>query len=256
MKKKAVRHLFNKPEGKPTLALLVDPDDANEKYFKNLRAHFSALRPDMFFVGGSVTEKTAFEQIISELKQLFPLVPVIIFPGNHYQVSAQADAILILSLVSGRNPDYLIGQQVAAAPFIADANIETFPTAYLMIDGGKITSGNYITQSMPIPADKPDIASVTALAAKQLGMQYVYLEAGSGAQNPVSAEMIRSVKEKAHLPIIVGGGIRNAEAAYSAAKAGANVIVIGTFFEKDPIGAVEIRLALDGSTQTTKVNQS
>ena len=176
---------------------------------------------------------------------------MILFPGNNYQLCEEADALLLLSLISGRNPEYLIGQHVVAAPLIKESGIEAIPTGYLLIDGGKISTTSYITQTVPIPADKPDVAVATALAGEQLGLKLIYLEAGSGAANPVSAEMISAVKKNVSLPLIVGGGIRSGAQAEAACQAGADIIVVGNILEKAPELLMELSLAVHGTHQTT-----
>jgi putative glycerol-1-phosphate prenyltransferase len=228
------------------LAVLVDPDKQTGESLKHLIELTENARVDFFLVGGSLLLEDRFETTISFIKK-YSSIPVVIFPGNNYQISAKADAILFLSLISGRNPEYLIGQQVIAAPLIKEANIETIPTGYILIDGGRISTTSYITQTVPIPNDKPDIAVATALAGEMLGMKLIYLEAGSGAKNQVSAEMIKAVKQNISVPLIVGGGIRSAEQAEETCKAGADVVVVGNILEKEPELLMEISLAVHGS---------
>ncbi|TVR78438.1 MAG: geranylgeranylglyceryl/heptaprenylglyceryl phosphate synthase [Chitinophagaceae bacterium] len=227
-----LKNFISKNTQKPLLAMLIDPDKASQKHLKQLAGKIHDFTPDIFLVGGSVMEQSLFDETVEDLKSLFPQIPLILFPGSHYQVSSKADGILMLSLVSGRNSDYLIGQQVLAAPKIKASGMEVLPTAYMLIDGGSLSSANYITQSLPIPADKPGIAAVTALAAKQMGMQFIYLDAGSGAQNSVSPQMVEAVKKETDLPVFVGGGIRNIHQMKSLVSSGADVIVIGTLFEE------------------------
>ncbi len=212
------------------IAVLVDPDKHTEESLQKLCGNINQSKVDFILVGGSLLLKNNFDFTIEYLKR-HTKHPVIIFPGNNFQVSEKADAILFLSLVSGRNPEYLIGQQVVAAPFIKASNIETIPTAYLLIDGGRISSTSYITQTVPIPNDKPDIAVATALAAEMLGMKLIYLEAGSGAEKTVSQELIKAVKAAVKIPVIVGGGIRTASSAKNIFEAGADVIVVGNALE-------------------------
>ena len=233
------------------LAVLIDPDQHTEESLAQLLHLAQNAHTDFFFVGGSLLLEDRFEKAITYIKE-HSKIPVIIFPGNSYQVSAKADAILFLSLISGRNPEYLIGQQVIAAPLIKEANIETIPTGYLLIDGGRISTTSYITQTVPIPNDKPDIAVATALAGEMLGMKLIYLEAGSGAVNSVAAEMIKAVKKNISVPLIVGGGIRSAEKAEECCKAGADIIVVGHILEKEPDLLMEISLAVHSNN---KVNE-
>lgn len=224
------------------LAVLIDPDRQQEPQLLALIKQAAAAKVDFFFVGGSLLMEDVFEKTIAFVKANTD-IPVVIFPGNNYQLSAQADALLMLSLLSGRNAEYLIGQQVVAAPAIKAAGLETIATGYLLIDGGRISTTSYITQTVPIPHDKPDIAVATALAGEMLGMQLIYLEAGSGAINHVPEAMIRAVKKSISVPLIVGGGIRSSEAAEAVCRAGADVIVVGNVLEKEPELLMEISLA-------------
>ena len=237
---------------KKFLTVLIDPDNHSDESLGQLVECATNARVDFFFIGGSLLLEGRFEKTIAFIKDR-SAIPVIIFPGNSYQVSPKADAILFLSLISGRNPEYLIGQQVIAAPAVKEAGLEVIPTGYLLIDGGRISSTSYITQTIPIPNDKPDIAVATALAGEMLGMKLIYLEAGSGAENPVSAEMISAVKKSLSVPLIVGGGIRSGEQAEEICKAGADMIVIGNVLEKEPGLLMEISLAVHASS--THVSQ-
>ena len=215
------------------IAVLVDPDKHTEESLQTLCSSINQSKVDFILFGGSLLLKNNFDFTIEYLKQHTKL-PVVIFPGSNFQVSDKADAILFLSLVSGRNPEYLIGQHVTAAPLIKASNIEVIPTAYLLIDGGRISSTSYITQTVPIPNDKPDIAVATAIAAEMLGMKLIYLEAGSGAENTVSQEVIKAVKAAVRIPVIVGGGIRTASSAKDIFDAGADIIVVGNSLENKP----------------------
>lgn len=170
------------------------------------------------------------DKAISDVKECTAL-PVIIFPGSINQVSAKADAILFISLVSGRNPEHLIGKHVMAAPLIKRYGLEPLPTGYMLIESGAKTTAEYISGSSPIPRNKPEIAAATALAAQFMGMKYVYLEAGSGAEHSVPFEMVRLVSEMVDIPVIAGGGIRNAETAAEMVRSGAKIIVTGNYFE-------------------------
>jgi putative glycerol-1-phosphate prenyltransferase len=227
----------------PKLAVLVDPDKQSTDGLSALIKLAVNGKTDFFFVGGSLLLENRFEETIATIKRQCE-IPVIIFPGNNYQISKRADAILLLSLISGRNAEYLIGQQVVAAPLIKKAGLEAIPTGYLLIDGGKISTTSYITQTIPLPNDKPDIAVATALAGEMLGMKAIYLEAGSGAENCVSASIIKAIKQNIHIPLIVGGGICNSEQAEEIAKAGADIIVVGNILEKEPELLMEISLAV------------
>ncbi len=221
-------------EGRRQIAVLLDPDKFpyhNLSTFADI-AHRSAI--DYFFVGGSLLFDNQIQRCVEALKQVLPHIPVILFPGNVFQITPAADAILFLSLVSGRNPDLLIGQHVIAAPILKRSNLEVIPTGYMLIDGGKPTTASYISNTLPLPHDKPQIAVCTAMAAELLGMKLLYLDAGSGAQNPVSATMIAQVAANTPLPIIVGGGIKTPAAANAACVAGATLIVVGNVLEQNP----------------------
>ena len=225
------------------LAVLIDPDKQTEASLIQLVQHAENCKVDLFFVGGSLLVEDSFERTVASIKQ-HSNIPVVIFPGSNYQVSGKADALLFLSLISGRNAEYLIGQHVTAAPIIKEHKLETIATGYMLIDGGRISTTSYITQTVPIPADKPDIAVATALAGQMLGMKMIYLEAGSGANAHVSPSMINAVKQHINIPLTVGGGIRSAEHAEAVCQAGADVIVVGNVLEKEPELLMEISLAV------------
>ncbi len=225
------------------LAVLIDPDKATPEALSRILRLANAAGVDYLFVGGSLLVRGETDACIQQIKSQ-STIPVILFPGNHIQVSSHADAILLLSLISGRNPDFLIGQHVVAAPALRKSGLEIIPTAYMLIDGGRATSASYISNTMPIPANKPEIAASTAIAGEMLGLKMIYLEAGSGAMHPVSPEMIAEVHRHTRVPLIVGGGIRSAKQALMAAEAGADLIVIGTAFEKNPELLPEIAAAL------------
>lgn len=225
--------------GKKQIALLLDPDKVALKSIESTLNLALECKVDYIFFGGSFLEKSTFETAISIIKK-YSQLPLILFPGNHLQVSKLADAILFLSLVSGRNPDFLINQQVIAAPFIKDAKLEVIPTAYLLIDGGKLTTAHYMSQTLPIPSDKPHLAANTALAAKYLGMKVIYCDSGSGANKPVNQEIIAQVKALTQLPLIIGGGITNKQLAKQALTAGADLVVIGSIAEQNPQALIEI----------------
>ncbi|OGU27129.1 MAG: geranylgeranylglyceryl/heptaprenylglyceryl phosphate synthase, partial [Ignavibacteria bacterium GWA2_35_9] len=187
---------------------------------------------DGFLVGGSLMLNNNFELFIKKVKQSTK-VPVIIFPGSVHQVSGAADAILFISVVSGRNPEHLIGKHVIAAPLIKEAGIEPIPTGYILIESGVTTTAQYMNGSLPIPRNKPEIAAATSLAAEYLGMKFIYLEAGSGAENTVPDEMVKRVSSLCSLPVIVGGGIKTPIAARQKIESGAKIIVTGNFFENE-----------------------
>jgi phosphoglycerol geranylgeranyltransferase len=231
------------------LAVLIDPDKQEPASLLGLINLSNNSKVDFFFIGGSLLVEKNFEATIETIKA-HSNIPVIIFPGSNYQVSNRADAILFLSLISGRNPEYLIGQQVVAAPVVKQAGLEAIPTGYILVDGGRVSSTSYITQTLPIPNDKIDLAVVTAQAGELLGMKLIYLEAGSGATRSVSTEMIKEVKRNISVPLIVGGGIRSSEQAEEICKAGADIIVVGNALEETPGLLMEISLAVHGVNKT------
>lgn len=215
----------NKSDGKKLLAVLVDPDDG-EQVVVNVAKKCSKLGADIVLVGGSLLSNYQTTEAVKWVKSFFD-GPVVLFPGNEMQACEGADALFFLMLLSGRNPEYLVGKHVASAPFLAKSGLEIIPVSYLLIDSGKLTSVNYISHTLPIPADKPDIAAATALAGQFMGHKIVYMDAGSGALNSVSTNMVGAVKSAVQLPVIVGGGIKDAETAKALYHAGADVLVIG-----------------------------
>lgn len=221
--------LEKRRQGQKQLAILVDPDKFDPERIIDI-AHDAGV--DYFFTGGSLLTNGNLEHCIEEIKKRSSL-PVILFPGNTLQISKKADAILLLSLISGRNPEMLIGKHVIAAPLLKAAALEVISTGYMLIESGRQTTVSYISNTTPIPADKDDVAICTALAGEMLGLKMIYLEAGSGAVNPVSESMIRGVKQSLQVPLIVGGGINSRERAEKALRAGADVIVVGNAAEKD-----------------------
>lgn len=225
---------------KKQLAVLIDPDNSTDHdvLAETIRIATEA-HVDYFFIGGSLLVGTHFDECIKQIKATCN-IPVIIFPGSPNQVSSHADAILFLSLISGRNPEALIGHHVIAAPSVKAAGLEVLPTGYMLIDSGRPTTASYMSNSSPIPHDKADIAACTALAGQYLGLQLIYLDGGSGAQRTVSKSMVSAVKQQVDIPIIVGGGIRTAEEATSLCDAGADIIVVGNAIEENPSLIYEI----------------
>lgn len=215
------------------LAVLVDPDKPSDAQILSIVEKANAADVDFFFVGGSLLVTDSLEQCIKLIKE-HSQIPVLIFPGNSLQISKYCDGFLLLSLISGRNPEMLIGRHVIAAPYLKLYGNEIIPTGYMLIDSGKATSVSYMSDTTPIPHDKDDIAMCTAIAGEMLGLKLIYLEAGSGALMPVSTSMISKVSQMINIPLIVGGGIKTPEMAADAVKAGADIIVIGTAFEKEP----------------------
>ncbi len=212
--------------------ILIDPDKTDEKKLPEFIRHATDAGVDGFLVGGSLIMDNSFHHCIRTIKNNTN-VPVIIFPGNVQQVSNEADAILFLSLISGRNPEYLIGSHVVAAPMIKKIGLETIPTAYLLIESGKTTSAEFMSNTKPLPRHKPDIAVAHSLAAEYLGFKMLYLEAGSGAENSVPEEIIHAISQHTSLPLIVGGGITSPEIARKKVEAGAKFIVTGNVLEKN-----------------------
>jgi putative glycerol-1-phosphate prenyltransferase len=221
-------------EKKKSIAVLVDPDKAADParllHLINL-ANENCV--DFFFVGGSLVTSTNLSDVVKHIKENVT-IPVVLFPGNAMQVEASADAILFLSLISGRNPELLIGQHVVAAPILRNTRLEVIPTGYMLVNSGKITSVAYISNTMPIPDDKYSLAASTAMAGQMLGLQVIYMDAGSGAEKEISARMIQAVRKSITIPLIAGGGINSATKAITALEAGADMIVIGNALEKDP----------------------
>lgn len=219
---------------KKLLAVLIDPDKVeSSELLKQFIGSIEYAKIDLIFIGGSLLFDDKLEESITTIK-LMTKIPVIIFPGSPLQLSKNADAILFLSLISGRNPELLIGNHVIAAPYLKKNKIEILPTGYILIDCGNSTTVSYISNTQPIPFDKPEIAACTALAGEMLGLKFIYLDGGSGAQKPISKKCIETVNEQISIPIIVGGGIRSLEMANNAWDAGATVVVIGTAFENEP----------------------
>ncbi|MDR3651426.1 MAG: geranylgeranylglyceryl/heptaprenylglyceryl phosphate synthase [Paludibacter sp.] len=224
--------LLNREANRKMLAVLLDPDQCRGGILASTIAILKSNTPDLIFVGGSHTV-TSIDSLIDLLKEEIK-TNIVLFPGNASQFSTQADALLYLSLLSGRNAEFLIGQHLTSAIAIKKSDIEVIPTGYLLIDGGKPSSVEYISNTRPIPRDKKEIALSTAVAAELLGMRLVYLEAGSGANLPIPSDMIEYVRSGLSLPIIVGGGIKNTNQLTEAFDAGADIVVVGNIFETEP----------------------
>lgn len=219
--------------------VLIDPDKFNREKIDDFLNACKNGKVDAFLVGGSLLGDDYLGEMIDEFKKRTD-IPVILFPGGTNQVSPNADAILFLSLISGRNPDYLIGKHVISAPLIKRRGLETIPTGYILVESGKTTTAEYMSNTKPIPFRKYDIAVATALAGEFLGMKMIYLEAGSGAEYPIPAEMVKAVADNVSVPIIVGGGLRLPKSAQNRVEAGASFIVVGNHFE-NPATWDEIR---------------
>jgi phosphoglycerol geranylgeranyltransferase len=224
------------------IGLLLDPDKAKGESLSNILRIAEEHKADLILAGGSLTFNT-IDNLIDFIKKNCS-IPVVLFPGNLLQLSHKADAILLLSLISGRNPELLIGNHVIAAPYLKDVRSKLIPVGYILVSCGSKTSVEYISQTEAIPSDKPEIVVATALAGEMLGLGLIYLEAGSGASSPVPLDIISSVRENISVPIAVGGGIKNRDQIGEIFKAGADIIILGNGCEKRPellIDACRIR---------------
>jgi putative glycerol-1-phosphate prenyltransferase len=210
---------------------LIDPDKNDGGRLPSFVREATEAGVDGFLVGGSLMLTNEFELQLQSIKRNTTL-PVLIFPGSLFQVSPIADAILFLILISGRNPEHLIGNQVVAAPIIKRSGLEAISTGYMLIEAGKTTSAEFMSNTKPIPRNKPDIALAHALAAELIGIKMLYLDAGSGAELSVPDDMIRRITDHCSLPLIVGGGVRTPEEAQKKAEAGASFVVTGTIIEE------------------------
>ncbi len=218
-------------QGKKSLAVLIDPDKTEK--LSELISQAKKSPPDFFFIGGSLLSEGKLESCIQHIRAACS-VPIILFPGNEMQVTATADALLLLSVISGRNPELLIGRHVAAAGIIQSSGLEIISTGYILVESGAPTAVSYISNTQPIPRDKKSIAAMTAMAGEQLGMKLIYLEAGSGAMLPVPIEMIEAVRKNITVPIITGGGLKTSAEIKERCEAGADIIVIGNILEENP----------------------
>jgi geranylgeranylglyceryl phosphate synthase family protein len=220
--------------GRKALAVLLDPDDFEPMRLRQLLQLAQQHAIDFFLVGGSLVLTEHQAALIALLKAEAPQVPVLLFPSHALHVDPAADGILLLSLISGRNPDFLIGQHVVAAPRLRQSGLQLLPTGYMLVDSGRPTTASYISGTAPLPHDKPGIAAATAMAGEQLGLRLMYLDGGSGAQHPVSAAMIRAVRQAVDTPLIVGGGLNTGEKVAAALAAGADMVVVGNHIERNP----------------------
>jgi len=237
-------------QGKKSIAVLVDPDKVEDSLrLQQLINLANENCVDYFFVGGSLVTTTNLSEVVKLIKENVT-IPVILFPGNAIQIEPNADALLFLSLISGRNPELLIGQHVVAAPIIKNTRLEVIPTGYILINSGRTTSVAYISNTMPIPDDKYSLAACTAMAGEMLGLRAIYMDAGSGAEKEISPRMITTVRKAVNVPLIVGGGINTSRKAITALEAGADMIVIGNALEKD------VNLLTEVSEKIYEWNQS
>lgn len=219
--------------GEKKFVVLIDPDKIRLGNMDKVIALSHEVGVDYFFIGGSLIVNNMLDQCLETIREKCP-IPLILFPGNSFQLSYKADAILFLSLISGRNADLLIGNHVISAPYLKMSPLEILPTGYMLIDGGVATTVSYISNTQPIPSNKEDVALCTALAGQMLGLKLMYMDAGSGAKVPVPVSMIETISGALDIPLIVGGGIKTPEQAHADVKAGADVIVVGNAIEKDP----------------------
>jgi len=235
--------LRKKSSHQKSLAVLIDPEEVDLTATLELIALSEAAGVDYFFVGGSTAHYEDMDKVLSWVKA-HSVIPTLIFPGNTSQLHPAADALLFLSLLSGRNADLLIGKQVESMSFLLRHEMEVISTGYLLIDGGKMTTVAYVSNTTPLPRDNHEMALATAMAGAYLGMKLIYLEAGSGALHSVPDAMIKKISEKLHIPLIVGGGICTPEQAQNKLTAGADIIVIGNILEKDPNRITDLSIAV------------
>ena len=213
-------------------ALLIDPDQQTESQLKEIISIAEESKVDLIFVGGSLLKTDSLDLCITTIKNQ-SRIPIVLFPGNTMQINNQADAILFLSLISGRNAEMLIGKQVMTAPILKKTALEIISAGYMLIESGQQTTASYMSNTTPIPHAKNDIATATAMAGEMLGLKLIFMDGGSGAINCISEEMITSVKRSIKIPLIVGGGICSAKQAVKSCNAGADIIVVGNAIEKD-----------------------
>ena len=232
-----------KAKGKKSFAVLVDPDKADDHKMRKVIDLAMSAGVDYFLVGGSLVISNYLDECVKIIKHNCS-IPVLLFPGSSTQVSKYADALLYLSLISGRNPELLIGQHVISAPAIKKTGLEIISTGYMVVDGGAPTTVSYISNASPLPADKNEIAMCTAMAGEMLGMKLIYMDAGSGAKTPITEGMIAQVANNIKVPLITGGGITDPEKAYLNCKAGADIIVVGNAIEKDESLIMEMASAV------------
>lgn len=219
-------------ENKKMFSVLIDPDKQNFADLHKTVTKCNEAKIDFFLVGGSIITKGDINTTVRFIKEN-STIPVVLFPGNPQHISQHADGILFLSLISGRNPSFLIGNHVLAAPMIQKTNLEVLSTGYMLVDCGTTTTAIYMSETAPLPYNKPDIAAATALAGEYLGLKMIYIDGGSGAQKTISTEMIKQVKAVLSIPLIIGGGIKSAMHANDIYQAGADIIIIGNGAEEN-----------------------
>lgn len=242
-----------KTQLKKQFAVLIDPDKVNPEELERTIDLAQQAKVDLFFIGGSLIMNDQLDYCVKRIKAQCD-IPVLLFPGNTYQIHPGADGILLLSLISGRNAELLIGKHVLAAPYLHKSRLEILPTGYMLIDGGTLTSVGYMSNTTPIPHHKDDIAVATALAGEMLGLKLIYMDAGSGAKKTISTSMINAVAKAIQVPLIVGGGIRTPQKAINMVHAGADIIVVGNAIEKDPSLIMEMAAAIHALDFEPQVN--
>ncbi|MCG8391383.1 MAG: geranylgeranylglyceryl/heptaprenylglyceryl phosphate synthase [Cytophagales bacterium] len=229
-----------KTRGQKSLAVLIDPDKVDDlSSLTQLLLVAKECYVDFFFVGGSLITNNNLSQVVRTIKGNTE-IPVVLFPGNTMQIDIQADAILFLSLISGRNPDLLIGQHVISAPILKGSSLEILPTGYMLVNSESTSAASYMSNTRPIPPDKDSVAACTAMAGEMLGLQLIYMDAGSGSKKTIPSRMISKVRKSVDLPLVIGGGINSAEKAKFALEAGADMIVVGNAIEKNPNLLIEV----------------
>lgn len=224
--------LKNKNANKKSFSLLIDPDKQNKNQLLSVIEKANNANTDYFFVGGSLLSHDSLDLCLNTIRENSS-IPIVLFPGNAMQVNNNADGILFLSLISGRNPEMLIGKQVITAPILKQSSLEVLPTGYILIDSGRATTVSYMSNTTPIPSDKNTVAAATAMAGEMLGLKLIFMDGGSGAKEPISEKMIKAVSQSIEVPLIIGGGINSGEKAIQNCDAGADIIVVGNAIEKD-----------------------
>ena len=238
------QHIQNsRKAGKKLFAILIDPDKQSKEELILIIEKAKLAKTDLFFVGGSLLTNDSLDSCLETLKNNTN-IPVVLFPGNAMQVNDKADAILFLSLISGRNAEMLIGKQVITAPILKQSSLEILPTGYMLIDSGKPTTVSYMSNTTPIPYEKNAVAACTAMAGEMLGLKCIFMDGGSGALTPISENMIASVRKSIDIPLIIGGGISSGKKAAANCQAGADIIVVGNAIEKDENLIIEIANAI------------
>ncbi len=243
-----------KAQNKSGFAVLADPDKIAPADMQYMARLCNEAGVDYLLMGGSLLMAHQMELCIQRFKAESD-IPVILFPGSPAQVTPYADALLYLSLISGRNAELLIGQHVASAPAVKASGLEVISTGYMIIDGGVQTTVSYMSNAMPIPADKPEIALCTAWAGELQGKHIIYMDAGSGARRPISEDMISKVSSQIDTPLFVGGGILTADKVYENCKAGANIIVVGNAIERDPLLIRDMAQATKEATANKMISE-